>query len=185
MALIPTISASLAAGCQILTVTDTTGVYSATNLTGWETPNTAGSAITVAAVTITYGNGSTQIVDVLSQIPATVTGSFSFTGITLTGYVDGRTTITYDLTDGSIDFLADVTQLWTCNVRACIDKMWVTVACQTCQGNCDLGSLVDDANLAEGLYKALCSGAACCDPACIDKILASLADLCAWDNCNC
>jgi hypothetical protein len=186
MALVPVITACLSNKCQTLKITDATGVYDATNNTGgWENPNIAGSAVTSASITITYPNGATQVVDVLSQIPATVTGSFTFTGITLTGYQDGITTISYSVSDGTTDYKGEIQKLFTCNVRACIDKMWVDVACQTCHGNCDLGSLVDDANLAEGLYKALCSGAACCDIACTNKILDSLKNLCSWENCNC
>ena len=66
--------------------------------------------------------------------------------------------------------------------------MWVKIACETCNGNCDLVNLIDDANLAEGLYKALVSGAACCttdDGACIAKILTALKNLCSWKDCNC
>lgn len=185
MALSPVITASLSNKCQTLTVTDATGVYSGTSTGGWETPNAAGSSITAATLTITYANGGTQIVDVLSQIPSTVTGSFSFSGITLTGYTDGITVIRYDLSTASANYAYDLTLLFTCNVRACIDKMWATVACKTCQGNCDIASLIDDANLAEGLFKALCSGATCCDTNCITTILNSLNDLCSWNNCNC
>lgn len=187
MSLTPVITATLNNKCKTLTVTDATGVHDAvTNTGGWEGSNVSGGAITSASISITYADGSTQNVDVLSEIPNPVTGSFSFNSITLNGYKDGITTITYDLSDGSQDWSVDLSQLWTCNVRACIDKMWVNVACQTCQGNCDLGSIVDDANLAEGLFKALCSGAACCDSSgCVDKILESLQQLCSWDNCNC
>jgi len=179
-------SSVLSKGCKTLTITDTTGAYDATtNPTGWGALNTEGSEITVANITITYGDGSTQIEDVLSQIPDNVTGSFTFTGITLSGYIDGTTVITYDSSDGSIDFISEIQQIWTCNVRACIDKIWVEVACKTCQGNCDLGSIIDDANLAEGLYKSLCSGASCCDTSCTDKILNSITELCEWGDCNC
>jgi hypothetical protein len=186
MALSPVITATLGNQGQTMTVTDATGVYNVTtNPTGWETPNAAGSSITAATLTITYASGGTQIVDVLSQIPSTVTGSFAFTAITLSGYVDGITTIRYDLSTSTANYAYDLNLLFTCNVRACIDKMWATIACKSCAGSCDLPDLVDDANLAEGLYKALMSGAACSNADCVDKILATLADLCSWGNCNC
>ena len=186
MALSPVITATLKNNGQSISVVDATGVYDATtNTGGWETPNIAGSDVTAASITITYPDGSTQVEDVLSQIPATVTGTFTFTDITLSGYQDGITVIRYELETLTTTYAYDLTLLFTCNVRACIDKMWADVACQTCSGSCDVGSLIDDANLAEALYNAMKSAAACGNSTYVDKILESLMNLCNWENCNC
>lgn len=185
MALVPVITTVLSNNAKTLTVTDATGVYSASNTGGWNAPNVVGSAITAASIVITYPDGGTQTIDVLSQIPSTVSGSFAFTGITLTGYKDGITTISYTLKVGAVTYSTELKQLYTCTIRDCIDKMWVKVACDTCHGNCDLVNLIDDANLAEGFYKALISGAACCDTKCVTKMLDTLNNLCSWKNCNC
>ena len=187
MALVPVITAVLSSNAKTLTVTDATGVYSATNTGGWNTPNVTGIVISAASINITYPDGSIQTIDVLSQIPDTVSGSFDFTNITLTGYKDGITTISYTLKVGAVTYTTEIKKLYTCIIRNCIDKMWVKVACDTCHGNCNLVDLIDDSNLAEGLYKSLISGSTCstCDTTCINKILAALKNLCSWKNCNC
>ena len=186
MALVPVITATLTNNAKTLTVTDATSVYNAsTNTGGWNSPNTVGSAITAATITITYSDGTSQTENVLSQIPSTVSGSFAFTGITLTGYKDGINTISYKLNVGVTIYTAEIKQLHTETIRNCINNMWIKVACETCQGNCDLVDLIEDANLAEGLYKGLTSGATCCGTTCVTKILTSLTNLCSWKNCNC
>lgn len=187
MALSPVITATLTNNCQTLNVTDATGVYDAsTNTGGWETPNIAGSDVAKATIEITNFNGAVQTVDVTSQIPATVTGTFAFNAITLENYVDGSMQIRYIIEDTSGNQIPyDLNILVTCNVRACIDAMWAKIACETCGGNCDIKNLVDDANLAEGIYQALCSGASCCTNDCITTLLSTLTDLCSWNDCNC
>ena len=186
MALSPVITGTTSNKCKTLSVTDTTGVYNVTtNPEGWGAPNDDGSAMTIANITITYADGGIQVVDVLSQIPASVTGNFTFADITLTGYVDGITTITYDLTATSIDYSSQISLLLSCDVRACLDKMWATVACKTCAGSCDVGELIDDANFAEGLYMGLTSGSTCCGSECVNNIINALKDLCAFNTCNC
>jgi hypothetical protein len=186
MALSPVITATLNNKCKTITVTDSTGVYHvSTNTGGWETPNEAGSAITSAKLIITNFNGAVQTVDVTSQIPDTVAGNFSFNDITLDAYVDGNLKIRYELIGASGSYAYDLTLLVTCNVRACIDAMWAKIACSACAGNCDVAELIDDANLAEGLYQALCSGASCCQDDCVTTLITSLNDLCSWNNCNC
>ena len=186
MALSPVITATLNNNGQTMTVVEATGVYDATtNTGGWETPNIAGSDVVTATITITYADGSTQVEDVTAQIPATVTGTFTFTDITLSGYQDGITVIRYEIETVTTTYAYDLTLLFSCNVRACIDKMWADVACQTCSGSCDVGSLIDDANLAEALYNAMGSAGACGNSAYVNKILESLMNLCNWENCNC
>tara|TARA_B110000259_G_scaffold165744_1_gene192802 strand:+ start:5532 stop:6086 length:555 start_codon:yes stop_codon:yes gene_type:complete len=184
MAFVPAITTALSNSGKTLTVTDSTGVYSATNTKGWNSPVT-GVSITAATLTITYSDGGSEEINVLSQIPDTVSGSFSFTSIDLSSYKDGITTISYKLNVGTTVYKTEITQLYTCTIRNCIDKMWVKVACDTCHGNCDLVNLIDDANLAEGLYRALVSGASCCSDTCVTKILTALNNLCSWKNCNC
>lgn len=184
MALTPTISACLKNKCSDISITDTTGVYDVTTNPGGY-PNPAG--VTAASLTITLPDGTIMApVDVLSQIPADpITGSFTFNDISVPGYTDGVMTILYEVTDASGTHPYTFTALFTCKSRACVDNMWADVACKTCSGSCDLASIIDDANLAEGLLRGLESGAICCDGPCIDKILSSLTRLCNWNDCNC
>ena len=190
MAFSPIITACLKNSCKTLSVTDTTGVYDATtNTTGWQDASTLLAAdVSKAELLITYPNGLTQTVDVTSQIPDPVTGSISFADITMDHYSDGLIEIEYIVYDSSVDPIAyryTYKALYTCQTRACIDKMWAEVACKSCSGNCELNDLIDDANLAEGLLRGLESSAVCCDDDCITKILAAINQLCNWNNCNC
>lgn len=187
MALSPTITACLKNSCTTLSVTDTTGVYNATtNPGGWGSQNTGGADVAKATITIILPNGSEQEEDVTDQIPDPVTGTFDFTDITLDAYVDGIMTIVYTVTNSAgRDRTYKYEVLFVCQTRACVDNMWAEVACESCGGGCDLSSKIDDANLAEGLLKGLEASSVCCDAACINKILASIAQLCNWNNCNC
>ena len=190
MALSLAFKASLNSTGTHITITDTTGAYSATNTGGWNTtggdPNIAPAAVTAVTLTITYSNETVQTATLdKTEIPASVTGNFSYTAIKLEGYVDGIATVNYKITTSTTSYEAEIKQLYACNIRKCINQMWVKIACETCNGNCDLVNLIDDANLAEGLYKALISGAASCDSACVNKILTSLNNLCSWKDCNC
>jgi len=183
MALSPTITACLKNKCSALSITDTTGVYDVTtNPGGYENPSTVTSAI----LEITLPDGSTVTEDVTSQIPADpISGTFTFNNIEVLNYTDGVTSILYTVVDGTGTYLYTFSALYTCKVRACVDKMWADVACKTCSGSCDLADIIDDANLAEGLLRGLESGAVCCDSDCINKILNSITRLCNWDDCNC
>jgi hypothetical protein len=186
MALELSFSSCLKTKCSKLSVIDTSGVYNvATNPTGWGTPNLLGSAVTVATITITTPGNGVQVVDVLSQIPATVTGEFTFTDITLSTYTDGITTIVYSVGDGVTTYSKSSDILFTCEARSCIDKMWAKNAAAACGNSCELLSLVDDANLAEGLLKSLKSAGACNNETCVDSILSAINQLCEFNDCNC
>ena len=184
MALYLAFKASLDSTGKKITIKDTTGIYSGTNTGGWNAPNIVPGNVTAITLDITYSDGTVQTAN-LSPIPSTITGEFSYTAITLAGYKDGITTLTYKVTTATTTYVAEIQQLHSCDIRKCIDQMWVKIACETCNGNCDLVNLIDDANLAEGLYRALISGATCCDSTCINKILTALNNLCSWKNCNC
>ena len=186
MALVLSFSSCLKTKCSVLSITDTSGVYNVTtNPTGWGSPNLLGSAVTTATLTITPPGGSAQVVNVLSQIPATVTGDITFTDITLSSYTDGVTTIAYSVSDGATTYSKSSDILFTCEARSCIDKMWAKNAAAACGNSCELLSLVDDANLAEGLLKSLKSAGACNNETCVDSILSAINQLCEFNDCNC
>lgn len=195
MAFDPSITACLQNSCSTITVTDTTGVYDATtNPGGWGDASTILRAnLGKAELIFTFANGTTHTEDVTSQVPNPVTGEFSFNSIDISNYyTDGIMKITYRIEDtsGVIDPIVTTLEydvLFVCNVRACIDKMWADVACESCGGSCDLVSKIDDANLAEGLLRGLEAGSVCCEgnEDCINKILNTITQLCSWNKCNC
>jgi hypothetical protein len=179
-------STCLKDNCGTISITETTGAYHATtNTTGWGSPNLQGIAVTIATISITTPGATAQVIDVLSQIPDTVTGDIVFTDIELDNYTDGVTTILLTISDGTTTYTKSVEILFTCEVRSCIDKMWAKNAAAACGNSCELLSLVDDANLAEGLLKSLKSAGACNNDDCVDSILAAINQLCEFNDCNC
>ena len=185
MALSPTISAVVSNNQTVLTVTDTTGVYDATNNTGgWETPNIAGSDVTAATLDIEFNGTSVQTVDILSQIPATVTGEIEFNAITINSYADGIGKITYTLTTATNTFTYELQVLFLQKVSCCVEKYWQSVI-DPCTCKCDAATLLYNANLAEGLLQGLRNAGACLDTNTVSKTLERLAVLCNYNDCNC
>lgn len=182
MALVLDFCAVIKGNCSALSVTDNTGVYDAsTNTTGWGAPNLAAADLESATITI----NSSQEEDVLSSIPDPVTGEFTFPDIELDSYSDGLMTITYSVTSTEGTTYSTTKQIYfTCSVRCCIDKMWRTIA-ESCDCNCDLEQMIEDALLAEGLLRALKSAASCVSTTNRDKLLVKIQRLCAFNNCNC
>ena len=186
MALVPKINFCLKNTCSVISISDVTGIYHVSNNpTGWGSPNAQGADVLTATITITNPDGIEQIVDVSSQIPDPVTGDFTFEDITLSDYKDGVTSLNYTIITSTDTYRAYAETLLICNTRACVEKMWATVACKSCAGNCDLSSLIDDANLAEGLLNGLNSSASCCNKDCVNRVLEAIEQLCAFENCNC
>jgi hypothetical protein len=188
MALLLAFKANLDGTGKKITIKDTTGVYdSSTNTGGWGSPNIAATDVATVKLDITYSDGTVQTAN-LTGMPASITEAFSYNAITLSGYKDGIAKLSYKVTTTDatpVVYVEEISQLYSCDIRKCINQMWVKIACETCNGNCDLVNLIDDANLAEGLYRALISGATCCDSTCINKILTALNNICSWKNCNC
>jgi len=186
MALSPKIKLSLSNNGGTATITDITGLYNAsTNTGGWTTPNINGSNVTAATLAITPSGASVQTVNVLSQIPASVTGTFAFNPITITDYSDGLATVLYTLTTASTSYTYTLTTLFSCSARACIDAMWLKVSKEACGSCCGLNEVIDNANMAEGLYKSLTSAASCGNTACVTKILSAITSLCDFEDCGC
>lgn len=191
----PTISACFTNKCSTLTVTDTTGLYNAvSNTGGWDDGATVLiNTITAATISITLPDGTVMTtVDVLSQLPSNVTGSFSFTAITLPALADGSYTVVYTVADSSGTKSKTLNLYALCNVRSCVDAMWGKFAAGQAETNaCDCGCtdsttlIKDRALLAESLLKALQSSAICNNTIVRDKLLAQLQKLCALEGCSC
>lgn len=188
MALSPNIGdISITNSHTTISITDTTGVYNVTtNPGGWEAPNIAGSDVVTATLTLTFNGGTAQVVDVTSQIPATVTGDIVFNDITIADYADGKATIIYTITTASTTYTKTLNMLFTCEAREAIDALWANIAGKFCGNSCSIKDLIEDANTAEGLLRALKSAGACCnDTTCIDKLLETINRFTEFDDCSC
>lgn len=189
MAFRQTLSACLRDGCSKLVVTDTTGVYDATNNPyGWGDASTLLEAdVDSATITITYtdsdGNDSEiDSIDVTSQIPADVTDSFEFDVIE-GDFEDGYYTITYTITAGTATYTKSFRVFFYCTVKCCIDKLAASIADKIC--DCDFDEYVNDIFIAEMTYAGMQANASCGNITTMYKLLERLQRICSYENCDC
>lgn len=168
-----------------LHVDDTTDVYDATdNATGWEDASTLlGSNVTVATLAITDPAGTITTINVLSQIPSTVTGTIDFTAIDSNDGVtvkDGYYKVLYTLSDGSTTWTDCVEKYFYPNIKCCISKM-----VNMLRDDPTNSSLIDDVTKVKAWEHVLCSAASTVDKSTADTYVALLNDYCDYNDCNC
>lgn len=187
MPLNPTFSMCVVDNCGEIQFTDTTGVYHAVNNTGgWGAPNMQGNGVVTAVITfqnVTTG-AALQSYNVLSQIPATVTGDIVFTGTTYAA-TDGIYEVTYTLT-GTDNVSKTLNILVLCNTRCCIDKMWKLLPGYLKTKDSEfIKSFIDQTLLAEGIYNGIRAAGGCLNEDAVEDALERLEQLCNFENCNC
>lgn len=176
--------------CDALTFVETTGAYSATNLTGWGAPNVALADATSAILTITLASGNIYTIDLLATtyFPTDNTSfEYALTNSDF-GYSDGG-----KITDQIIKFvytvIADgdtytqtVYQGFYCQVQCCVYSMFkdLNVTCDSCSQS---KTKAIDAYL---LLKGLMYSANCGNTTNFNSQLATLQKLCLGSSCqNC
>ena len=185
MPISPKATACFTQNNTILSFKDVTGAYSTGNTGGYGSPNEDTTAITAANISITYPDGTTQVVDVQSQLVANaITASFVFTDVTPDTIKDGVHYFTYTVTSGTGTYTSKFAKLFTGTVRCCIDKLQVKVVDYVCD-SCETSAYIDRVHLAEGLYNSLRAMGGCHQLNKIDKILTKLQNLCDFESCNC
>ena len=187
MPLSPTFTMCVVNNCGKIEFTDTTGVYHATNNTGgWGTPNMQGSGVVTATITfqnLTTG-ASLQTYNVLSQIPATVTGNIVFTQTTY-AVTDGIYQVIYTLT-GTDNVSKTSSILVLCNTRCCIDEMWKLLPGYLKTKDSEfIKNYIDQALLAEGIYNGIRAAGGCLNEDAVEDALDRLEQLCEFNNCDC
>lgn len=189
MALTPKICVTVKNNCSGFSISDITEEYnSKTNIGGWGSPNITTSDIVEAVIRIDDGYESHEY-DVIDSIPSTVTGEYELTLIEDT-FVDGEYTVTYLITDDNgLEYSCTKKVYITCNVRCCVDKMWLSYISELGGSDCGCGCsgkiTLNDILFAEALYKSLTRAAGCLNNATRDKILSQLQKICQYSNCNC
>ena len=191
MALSPTISASFKESNTLMSIIDTTGIYSAGNTGGYGTsvaltPNDISTAVTSATILITFPDASTQLVDVTTQVNSgEIAGNLSFTDITPDSTADGVYSFLYTVIaplSGTVTY--KISKLFLGNARCCLDKLQVQVADKLCE-ECETSAFVKRIDLAEGLYNSLVAMGGCYKLGSITKVLTKLQNICAFEECNC
>lgn len=175
-----------------LTVKDITSFYTENNTNGWNCPNISFNDISNAKIIVEYST-STDEYDVTNEIQgiSNYQGFYEFDDITLTSYSDGVITISFVIEANSSIYSNNIKILSLCNIRKCIDKLWVDLANASCNDKCNIMNYIEDAELAESLYQALLSAGACYDENVINNLLNKLNKLCKTNctnnttNCGC
>lgn len=191
MALIPKITPCIVEDCAILRIKETTGVYSTSNVGGWNAPNITTSAAVTATLAITPPAGTVTTTNVLAELPATYVGEFYYTDIDIDAK-DGEWTIVYTITSASTTYTTTSCHFSACIVRCCIDTLWGQIAEKELDTviNCkcdpaELTKLQNKAMFMEALYMQMMSAASWNNVAVRDKILVQLQRLCGINNCDC
>lgn len=177
-------------GCDTLVFTETTGAYSADNLTGWGAPNPLVSDAANAVLFITFPDGTelTTPLDILGTFPTTddtVELVINPEDVGLTGDFDDGVYIfryTVDLADES-QYTKACYVFLTCQADCCVDKLYAKVTTTDCR-DCE-NSKQAFAFEADGYLKAAKSHAGCGNITMAKALLAKVNYMCNQVNCNC
>lgn len=182
--LIPLLSVCYKENCTVFSFTDVTGLYSAGNTGGWNSLNKTGGDVTAATILITYPDATTQLVDVLSEVPNPIEGIFTYSDVASQYTQDGVYSFLYTIEVDGETFTKSIYKLFLCKVKCCIDKMWAKVPSKLCI-ECETEAFVSRVLFAQGLYNSLLALGNCGQTALINKVLTQLQTLCSFEDCNC
>lgn len=123
--------------CSTFTLTELTGLYSATNTGGWGTPNPATGTITSAVIQVTSPSGSITTINLITNGFPSSNTSFSYDitnsalGTTST-LEDGAWKFFLFYSDGSNDYQKVHNYLFYCNTACCVNKMLNNIEIEEC-----------------------------------------------------
>lgn len=187
MALILNFSTCVVNGCTQIKFTETTGVYSASNIGGYGAPNNTLGSITTAVLTIT---SPSLVVYTINLFPLTFpssNSSFSYTIPTailgLTTIVDGKWTFTYTVSDGITTFTTTKYSLFYCNSECCITQKLANLELTDCDC-CKTSTDYDDYILAWTYLQSLKDAAECGNVDSFTKIKKIIDKLCLNNGCK-
>ena len=172
-------------GCKTLTVTDSTGEYSGTNLTGWGTPNIELSDVSVATVTITDPDDVEHVVDLVNDLGIdylTATADTleydidsTYFGLASTDTIpDGIYNFLYSITDTSLDvYTMERNIALYCNIGCEINDLLKMIPEQYSCNKCNT-AFINEVYGIYMMYKALINAAECGSVSEFNNILAML-----------
>lgn len=187
MALELKISACFIDNCSKLEIKDTTGEYSLTNLTGWNTPNLNLVDVDVATITLTFPSGNTVVYDELAEVNGAVivNGSFLLKEIEDLNLVDGIYNISYYVedtdTDTSYEYSFKIFS--TCKAKCCVEKMKLKFKEEMC--GCNWKTYWDYYMQAKAFLESAKYAYACGKDEQAKDILKSLEKICSFQKCCC
>lgn len=194
--------------CKNLVFTESTGTYSPSNLTGWETPNEGVADATAASLKI-YDQTNTLIAtldlfnDGLKDPDNTATthtwpnASYSETAYnfyqglisktTLVPYStdvisDGVYTFKYEVTTGTTTYTKIKNHFHYCNVECCVNNILAKVPDDSC---CCDSAILAKALKVKTMFEALKHAAQCYRKERFQRLLNNLNAICLQNSCNC
>ncbi len=178
--------------CDTLTITETTGAYSATNLTGWGAPNATTASITSAYLQITDPSGGVYTLNILSSGFPSSNPSFEYdipNGSigSPSSIEDGNWKFFLYYTDGTTTYQKVRNYLFYCNTECCVQELLADIEVTDC--DCCKQEDIDKINnytKAKTFLEALKNAARCFQVSNFESIQAVLTKLCRNSTCkNC
>lgn len=178
--------------CDTLTLTETTGAYSATNTGGWGSPNATTGSVTTAFLQVTSPSGGVYTLNILSSGFPSSNPSFDYDipnaslgGITSVD--DGKWTFFLYYTDGTNTYQKIKNFLFYCNTECCVQELLADIEVTDC--DCCKQEEVDKINnytKAKTFLEALKNAARCNQESNFSSIQEVLTKLCKNSSCkNC
>ena len=162
-----------------IVISDSTGVYSASNTGGWGVPNETTGDVTVSSISIIdpNGNTTTHSATALPLSSITITAGDIVTGATT--LTDGQYLITWSITADGNNYTAYSNPYSTCVVENCVtDK----VADMDPDCDCGCEDCYSSATRYIATFEGLKAAITCGKQAKAAKLLEDLQDMC---NNNC
>lgn len=174
--------------CDTLTFTETTGAYSATNLTGWGAPNATTGSVTGAYLQVTNPAGTVYTINILSSGFPSSNPSFSYTipngsigGVT--NIVDGHWKFFLYYTDGVNTYQKVRNYLFYCNTECCVQELLADIEVNDCDC-CDQDEKIKTYIKAKTFLESLKNAARCFQVSNFEAIQEILSGICNNSGCS-
>lgn len=174
--------------CKLLSFTEETGVYDATNnIGGWGTPNEATTDATNATLTITDTDDVSTVLTLYSQFPSstdTVSRNINMDdigGAIGDKFPDGLYTFLYTVTTATTTYTQTIKKLFFCQAACCVSQLFADITDE----DCDCQEEAEDKALkAFTVLQALKYNAHCGKEDRFDNLLTILDKLCNSEDCS-
>lgn len=191
MALIPTIQLCLTSTCDVLTFSETTGVYDvSTNQGGYGTPNPAIADFVSAVLTVTDPDGVEYEIDLFDDFPTSNTDATYTIDLAdlggRTSIEDGYWQFEYTLVDDEEEeYTATKSYFFYCQTRCCVNKLLARIStCETCLDDKVNNKKIMDYIKAKAFLGALENAAGCFNEDAFDNILSIINKICRNSDCT-
>jgi len=177
--------------CDTLTLTETTGAYSVSNLNGWGAPNEITSNITVALLQVTSPSGVVSTINLLSPTSGLPSSnpSLDYTILNadlgnITNVEDGHWQfLLHYRTAGGTIYQKVRNYLFYCNTECCVQSLLAEIEVEDCNC-CNQDSKIDNYIKAKTFLEALKNAARCYQVSNFESIQTILDKICRNSGCT-